>query len=67
MAREVRGTVVGETEEGANEHIDELARLYLGVEKYPFHQEGDVRVMFRIAPRRVATMESSMPCFGASS
>jgi PPOX class probable F420-dependent enzyme len=29
---EVRGTVVSETEEGANEHIDELARLYLGVD-----------------------------------
>jgi hypothetical protein len=37
---EVRGTVVGATEEGANEHIDALARLYLGVDKYPFHQHG---------------------------
>jgi PPOX class probable F420-dependent enzyme len=63
---EVRGTVVDETEEGASEHIDELARLYLGVEKYPFHQEGDVRVLFKIAPQRVATMESAMPDFGAS-
>jgi hypothetical protein len=35
---EVRGTAVGATEEGANEHIDELARLYLGFDKYPFHQ-----------------------------
>ena len=63
---EVRGTVVGESEEGANEHIDELARLYLGVDKYPFHRQGDVRVLFKIAPQRVATMESSMPDFGAS-
>jgi hypothetical protein len=30
---EVRGTVVGESEEGANQHIDELARLYLGIDK----------------------------------
>jgi PPOX class probable F420-dependent enzyme len=43
---EVRGTVVGQTEEGANEHIDALARLYLGVAKYPFHQAGDVRVLW---------------------
>ena len=64
---EVRGTVVGETEEGANEHIDELARLYLGVDKYPFRRQGDVRVLFKIAPQRVATMESSMPDFGGSS
>jgi PPOX class probable F420-dependent enzyme len=63
---EVRGTVVGETEEGANEHIDELARLYLGVDKYPFHQAGDVRVVFKIAPRRVAPLESTMPGVGAS-
>lgn len=61
---EVRGKVVGETEEGANRHIDELAKLYLGVDKYPFHQPGDVRVLFRIAPQRVVTLGSSMPQFG---
>jgi PPOX class probable F420-dependent enzyme len=63
---EVRGTVVVETEEGANEHIDELARLYLGVDKYPFHREGDMRVIFKIEPMRVATMESTMPDLNAS-
>src|ERR1700720_4202756 len=63
---EVRGAVVGETEEGANEHIDELARLYLGVDKYPFHREGDVRVIFKIVPTRVATIESTMPDLRAS-
>jgi len=63
---EVRGKVVVETEEGANEHIDELARLYLGVDKYPFHKEGDERVLFKIEPQRVATMESTMPDFNAS-
>jgi PPOX class probable F420-dependent enzyme len=63
---EVRGAVVSETADGANEHIDELARLYMGVEKYPFHREGDVRVLFKIAPLRVATMESTMPDLGAS-
>ena len=54
------------TEAGASEPIDELARLYLGVAKYPYHQDGDVRVVFRIAPRRVATMETTMPDFGTS-
>ena len=58
---EVRGTVVDETEEGADQHIDELARLYLGMDKYPFNQEGDVRVIFRIAPQRVVTLGSSLP------
>ena len=63
---EVRGKVVVETEEGANEHIDELARLYLGVDKYPFHKKGDVRVLFKIEPQRVATKELTMPDFNAS-
>jgi PPOX class probable F420-dependent enzyme len=63
---EVRGTVAVETEEGANEHIDELARLYMGVDKYPFHQEGDVRVIFKIEPVRVATMQTTMPDLGAA-
>lgn len=63
---EIRGVVVEETEKGANAHIDELARLYLGVEKYPYHQPGDVRVIFRIAPQRVATMSTTMPDFGTS-
>jgi PPOX class probable F420-dependent enzyme len=63
---EVRGTVVDETEEGADQHIDELARLYLGMDKYPFNQEGDVRVIFRIAPQRVVTLGSSLPDSSAS-
>ena len=52
---EVRGEVVTETEAGADAHIDQLAKLYLGQDKYPFGQPGDIRVMFRIAPRRVVT------------
>jgi PPOX class probable F420-dependent enzyme len=52
---EVRGDVVDETEAGADAHIDQLARLYLGVDKYPLGQPGDVRVLFRITPRRVLT------------
>jgi PPOX class probable F420-dependent enzyme len=52
---EVRGTVVGETEDGANAHLDQLAKRYLGADKYPWHKPGDVRVMFRIALRRVVT------------
>ena len=60
---EVRGTVVEETESGANEHIDQLARLYMNVDEYPFHQPGDIRVLFKIEPQRVLNMESTMPEF----
>ena len=64
---EVRGKVVESTEQGADAHIDELARLYLGVDTYPFRRPGEVRVIFRIAPQRVVTLESSMPASGTPS
>ena len=60
---EVRGQVTEETEPGADDHIDELARLYMNVDDYPYHQAGDTRVMFKIRPERVLTMASTMPGF----
>ena len=42
------------TEEGADEHIDELARQYLDVEEYPHHDEEDEpRVIVRIPAEHV--------------
>lgn len=64
---EIRGMVVGETEDGADAHIDELAHRYLGLQKYPYHQPGDVRVLFRIEPQHVATMATTMPELAAAS
>jgi PPOX class probable F420-dependent enzyme len=58
---EVRGRVVESTERGADAHIDELAKLYMGVDTYPFRRDGEVRVVFRIEPQRVVTIESSLP------
>ena len=49
----VRGRVVEITEEGANVHIDKMAKKYLGQDKYGFHQPGDVRVICKIQPDRV--------------
>ena len=53
---EIRGTVVEVTEQGADDHIDSLAKRYLGVEKYPNRREGEVRVIYRIAPERFTSM-----------
>ena len=36
------------TEEGADAHIDALAKTYLGVDSYPFRRAGEQRVMVRI-------------------
>ena len=53
---QVRGTVTRVTEDGAAAHIDTLAKKYLGKDKYPWHQPGDVRVMYEIAPERAHGM-----------
>ena len=50
---EVRGMVDEITEEGADEHIDDLADLYLKQRPYPFRQDGEVRVIYKILPQRV--------------
>lgn len=45
--------VVEDTHEGAFEHIDAMAQKYVRREKYPWHREGDQRVIFRLAPERL--------------
>jgi PPOX class probable F420-dependent enzyme len=50
---EVRGRVVNITEKGADQHIDKLAKKYLGVDKYPYRQPGEVRVLYRVKPEHV--------------
>jgi PPOX class probable F420-dependent enzyme len=52
----VRGRVVEITEQGADAHIDRLTKKYLGQERYPYRQPGEVRVIYRIAPERVSGM-----------
>jgi PPOX class probable F420-dependent enzyme len=51
----VRGRVVEVTNDGAEEHIDRLAKKYLGRDKYPFRQPGERRVIFKIAAEHVAS------------
>lgn len=43
------------THEGADEHIDDLAKRYLGQDTYPYRQPGEVRVKIEIDPERVQT------------
>jgi len=55
----VRGPVVEITETGADEHLDRLARRYLGLERYPpsWRFPGEVRRLYRILPQRVTTWD----------
>jgi len=50
---EVRGRVVDVTEQGADQHINKLAKKYLGVDQYPYRQPGEVRVLYRVKPEHV--------------
>ncbi len=52
----VRGRVVEQTSQGADEHIDKLAKKYLGVDKYPFRAPDEKRVLLKIKPESVIFM-----------
>jgi PPOX class probable F420-dependent enzyme len=53
---QIRGRVRSATRDGADAHIDSLAQKYLGKDKYPFRQPGEVRVMYEIEPRAISGM-----------
>ncbi len=53
---QVRGKVVHVIEAGAKEHIDSLAKKYLGKDVYPWHNAKDVRVIYEIEPVSAQTM-----------
>ena len=53
---EIRGRVAEIVEDGADAHIDKMAKKYLGADKYPHRQSAEVRVMFKIRPERTNTM-----------
>jgi PPOX class probable F420-dependent enzyme len=50
----IRGHVVEMTHQGAVEHINKLARKYLGVDQYPYLQPGEQRVIVLIEPEHVS-------------
>jgi PPOX class probable F420-dependent enzyme len=52
---EIRGKVEEITEQGADAHIDKMAKKYLDKDKYPFRQPGEVRVMYKIRPEHTTT------------
>jgi hypothetical protein len=47
---QVRGKVTKETEQGADAHIDSLAKKYMGVDSYPFRNAAEKRVIYYIEP-----------------
>ena len=49
----IRGRVVEVTSAGADQHIDVLAKRYLGADKYPFRGPGQERIVLKIQPERI--------------
>ena len=53
---EVRGKVKEITQTGADEHINAMAKKYLGQDAYPFRQPGEERVLYKIAILKAVPM-----------
>jgi PPOX class probable F420-dependent enzyme len=53
---EIRGRVAEVTQNGAEKHIDKMAKKYLDKDKYPFARPGEQRVLIKITPERFNTM-----------
>jgi hypothetical protein len=49
----IRGKVVEQNSKGADDHINKMAKKYLGLDKYPFRQPGEKRVILKVKPDRV--------------
>ena len=53
---EIRGRVADITENGADAHIDKMAKKYLDKDRYPNRQPGEVRVLYKIVPEHISGM-----------
>jgi PPOX class probable F420-dependent enzyme len=49
----IRGRVAERTHDGADAHIDALAKKYMGVDEYPLRQPGEQRVIILVEPEHV--------------
>ena len=50
---QVRGRVDELTSDGAEQHIDDLAKRYMGVDEYPLRNDDEDRLIARIRPAKV--------------
>ncbi len=49
----IRGKVVEIKKQGADDHVNHLAKKYLGVDKYPYAAPGEVRLIVKVAPEHI--------------
>jgi PPOX class probable F420-dependent enzyme len=53
---EVRGVAVAFEDDPERAFLDSMARKYLGVDRYPWHREGDEHVTVVILPQRTTQL-----------
>ncbi len=53
---QLMGHIVEVTEDGADAHIDSLAKKYIGQDTYPWRSPSEARVIYRMAIDKVQTM-----------
>lgn len=53
---EIRGEVVRVEEDPNLDFISSMAKKYLGVDRYPYHQPGDERIVLYVQPRHTTRM-----------
>jgi PPOX class probable F420-dependent enzyme len=49
----IRGKVIAQSNQGADEHIDKLAKKYLGVDRYPMKSPDEKRIILKIKPEKI--------------
>lgn len=49
----IRGKVVAQTNQGADEHIDKLAKKYLDIDRYPMKSPDEKRIILKIKPEKI--------------
>jgi PPOX class probable F420-dependent enzyme len=57
----IRGIAIEQTNEGADEHIDKLAKKYLGVDKYPMRSPNEKRIIVKIKPEKIFYISINIP------
>lgn len=55
---EIRGEVVRVEEDPNIDFISSMAKKYLGLDRYPYHQPGDERIVLYVEPRHTTQMGS---------
>lgn len=50
----VQGRVAEITTDGADDHIDSLAKKYMDEDEYPFRQPGEQRLIVRVEPQKLS-------------